>query len=152
MSDDPLSRFTGKKAPSASAKPPSASAQPPSSALHSDHEDYEAFNNKVRPVCIEIRCHRTGLSYSIPYAHLGAIVFNFRTGKELLFTGCGLAVKVEGWSLGEIARALRLHTCAVIEDHSTDHAAAPRPADPNAAFIEKITVEVPRATPAPQGK
>jgi hypothetical protein len=107
-----------------------------------DREDYLAFDNKVRPVSLEVRCHRSGLSHSIQYAHLGAVTFNFRTGKELMFSGCGLAVTIKGRNLGEIARALRLHSCDLIQDYDPATAARPESSDPHAAFVESITVEV----------
>jgi hypothetical protein len=154
MADDPLTKFAGKlglKQPTASSKPPSS----PDRLAEMEavgREAYEAFDNKVRPVCLELRCNRTGLSYSLPYAHLGAIVFNFRTGGEMLFTGCGLAVTIKGRNLGEIARALRLHTCAIVEDYSPEHAIQPQPVDAKAPFIESITVDVPRGMPSLAGK
>jgi hypothetical protein len=144
MSDDPLTKFTGKfrtKSPTASAKPPSGQERS-SDVEEESPEAYEAQKNKVRPVCLEIRCHRTGLSHSIPYAHLGAITFNFRTGAELFFTGCGLAVTIKGPNLGEIARAIRLHTCAIVQDHDPNTAVRHHPIDPDAPFVESITVEV----------
>ena len=142
MSDDPLTKFTGKlgsKSPTASAKPPSARERT-REVEEEGREAYEAFDNKVRPVCLEIRVHRTGLSHSIQYAHMGAITFNFRTGGELFFTGCGLAVTIKGRNLSDIARAIRLHTCAIIQDQSPDH--LPQPADSEASWVESITVEV----------
>jgi hypothetical protein len=142
MADDPLSRFTGKfggKQPTASTRPPSAAARPTPDT--DDAQGYEAFDNKVRPVCLEIRCHRSGWSYSLPYAHMGAVVFNFRTGKELSFTGSGLGVTIEGWNLGHIALALRLHSCSLLADHDPQDGMRPLPGDP-AAFIERIRVEV----------
>ena len=143
MSDDPLSVFRSKfppKAPAAPAAPraPGHVAQ----AEPDDREEYQAFDNKVRPVSLEIRCHRSGLSHSIQYAHLGAVTFNFRTGKELIFSGCGLAITVRGRNLGEIARALRLHSCDLIQDYDPASAARPESSDPHAAFVEIITVEV----------
>ena len=79
--NDPLAMFRKKlrpQAPTASARPPS---EPAPDADADGPEAYEAFDNKVRPVCVELRCNRTGLSHSVPYAHLGAITFNFRTGR-----------------------------------------------------------------------
>jgi hypothetical protein len=141
MAEDPLTKFArkfGSKSPTASAKPPS-SAERVSDMEADERENHEAFDNKVRPVCLELRCHRSGLSYSIPYAHLGAIIFDFRTGRNLMFTGCGLTVKIKGQALGEIARAIRLHTCAIIQDCPEGSTS---PVDPNASFVESVTVKV----------
>jgi hypothetical protein len=150
--DDPLTKFTGKmgsKSPTASAKPPSA-REPTRDLQDGGREAYEAFDNKVRPVCLEVRCWRSGLSHSIPYAHMGVITFNFRTGAELFFTGSGVAVTVKGRNLSEIARAIRLHTCAIIQDQSPDH--LPQAADSDAAFVESISVEVLRGPATAKAK
>jgi hypothetical protein len=147
MADDPLTKFArkfGAKSPTASSKPPSSAERVPDTDAD-DRDNYEAFDNKVRPVCLEIRCNRSGLSYSLPYGHMGAIIFDFRTGRNLMFTGCGLTVKIKGQALGEIARAIRLHTCALIQDCPEGSMS---PVDPNASFVESVTVEVMRS-PAP---
>jgi hypothetical protein len=140
MADDPFTTLTkGLRpgAPTASAKPP---ARQPEAASDADTEDdYYAFNNKVRPVCVELCCHRTGISYSIPYAHLGALIFNFRTARELSFTGAGLGVTIRGHNLGGIARALRLHCCSRIDDYSPSHSGRPREGK---AFVESLEVKV----------
>jgi hypothetical protein len=154
MSDDPLTKFTGKlgsKSPTASSKPPSS----PERAREMDDEGREAYDaqgHKVRPVCIELRCHGSGLSHSIPYAHLGVITFNFRTGGELFFTGSGVAVTIKGRNLQEIARAIRLHVCDYIQDHSPEEARHGPPSDPQAAFVESIKVEVLRGPPTAKAK
>jgi len=148
MADDPLSKFTQKfrmKSPTASSKPPS-SAERVADVEDNDRENYEAFDNKVRPVCLEIRCHRSGLSYSIPYAHMGALIFNFRTGRELIFTGCGLTVTIKGRNLREIARAISLHTCDFIQDCPEGSTG---PVD-NASFVESIRVDVATRQGAPR--
>lgn len=137
MADDPLSKFTGKVRGTA----PTASAKPPAGSQDAEDDGYEAFDNKVRPTCLEIRCHRSGLSYSVPYAQMGAVVYHFRTRAELSFSVCGLGVTVEGRNLGDIALALRMHTCALIEDFNPQDA-RPEPRDPNAAFVKSISVQV----------
>jgi hypothetical protein len=136
--DDPLSRFArqfGTKSPTASAKPPAGSQDA------EENDAYESFNNKIRPTCLEIRCHRSGFSYSVPYAQMGAIIYNFRTRGTLSFSVCGLGVIVEGRNLGDIALALRMHTCALIEDFDPQDA-RPEPRDPSPAFIKSISVQV----------
>lgn len=148
--DDPLAVFRAKlhpQSPTASAQHPS---EPRAGAEPEDHEAYEPFSNKVRPVCVELRCHRTGLAHFVPYAHLGAITFNFRTGRDLYFTGCGLAVTIRGRNLGEVARALQLHSAHLIQDFDPS-AGSRSPADPNAAFVEVIQVEV-LGAPRPQAR
>jgi hypothetical protein len=139
MADDPLSKFTGKLRGTA----PTASAKPPSSHDPATDEDGDEtyFNNKVRPICLQIRCHRSGLSYTVPYAQMGAIVYHFRSREELSFSVCGLGVTVEGRNLGEIELALRMHTCALIEDFNPQDARL-EPRDPNAAFVKSISVQV----------
>jgi hypothetical protein len=138
--DDPLSTFArkfGSKAPTASAKPPAGSQDP---ATEEDADEAN-FRNKVRPTCLEIRCHKSGLSYSVPYAQMGAIVYHFATRAELSFSVCGLGVTVEGRNLGGIALALRMHVCALIEDFNPKDARL-EPRDPNAAFVKSISVRV----------
>src|SRR5882724_5296828 len=105
MSDDPLSRFTSKLWP----KPPAAPASKPTLAParvvnhHLDgREPYEPFENIVRAMHLEVRCFRSGISYSLPYSHMGGIIFNFRTGGELMFTACGYAVTIKGRNLREL--------------------------------------------------
>jgi hypothetical protein len=137
--DDAIKAFTRN----ARAKAPTASSQPsfPSSPEDQPEPSQKAFDNKVRPICLQIRCHGRGFSYAIPYSHLGAIIFNFRTGGQLSFTGCGLGVTVCGRNLGDVDLALRMHACALIEDNR------PEPRDPHAAYIESIRVEVLSASP-----
>jgi hypothetical protein len=146
--DDPLSAFAKKFG----AKPLTASSSHPSArplVEDAGPDPYEALGNKVRPVCLELRCHRTGLSHSIPYAHIGAITFKFLTGDELFFTGCGLAVTIQGRNLHEIARAIKLHTCDYVQDRSPDAALHAEPIDRYAAFVELIKVEVLYGKPSP---
>lgn len=147
MADDPLSRFTSKfrKAPPAVVP---AAAPPPSLVVNHGtggreaYEAYEPFENEVRTSSVELRCCRSGLSYFIPYAHLGVVVYNFRTGKDIFFTGGGYAVTIAGRNLRAIVMALRLHTCGTIQDFHPDIFAQPQPEDPLAPFVEAITVEV----------
>lgn len=145
MGDDPLTRFTSRLRPQTAA---AAAPKPqPAPALVVDHhtggrQAYEAFENQVRSMNVEVRCFRSGLSYSIPYAHLGAIVFNFRTGGELMFTGCGYAVTIKGRNLRDILLALNLHTCGFIQEFHPDAFVIPQPEDSTAAFVESIEVEV----------
>ena len=92
MSDDPLTRFTSKHR----SKPESASIpQPtlPPTIVHHEvdgrqaYEAYEPFENEVRTTSVELRCNRSGLSYFVQYAHMSPIVFNFRSGGEIFFSG-----------------------------------------------------------------
>jgi hypothetical protein len=68
-------------------------------------------------------------------------VYNFRTRAELSFTACGLGVTVDGGNLGEIALALKMHTCSLIEDFNP-LAGHLEPRDPSAPFVKTIRVEV----------
>ena len=146
MADDPLSRFTQRVRPQLQPAV-SAQAKPQAAALVVNHDNhgrqpYEAFDNQVRAMNVEVRCMRTGLSYSIWYSQMGGIVFNFRTGGELMFTGCGYAVTIKGRNLRHILMALNLHTCGYIQDFHPDAFILPQPEDPAAPFVESIEVEV----------
>jgi len=148
MSDDPLSKFTSRVRPKPEAVSPPQPTLPPSLVHHEadGREPYEAFDNKIRAMNIEVRCFRTGLSYSIPYGHMGGILFEFVTGKRLKFTGGGFGVAIEGRNLRDILLALNLHTCGFIQEFSPAHHIVPQPVDPAAPFIERIDVEVLRPT------
>jgi hypothetical protein len=148
-SDDALSRFrhivSPKKATAPEAGRPqglsdrSAARNPEGS---STYEAYEPFENEVRTTNVEIRCHRTGLSYFMQYAHMSAIVFNFREEDAIFFTGDGYAVTIRGRHLRAVVMALRLHTCGTIQDFDPDLHVDAQPLDPNAACVESIEVEV----------
>ena len=149
MSDDPLIRFTAKLRPASQAAPAAPKSTLPPGLLveHSTqgrqaYEAYEAFENEVRTTSVEIRCHRTGLSYVIQYAQMSAIVFNFRTGAEMFFSGGGFGVTIQGRNLRQMLMALRLHTCGTIQDFHADAFVLPEPVDPQAPFVENLTVEV----------
>ena len=119
MADDPLSKFTNRIRPQAQPSAPPLAKPSPAPALVVSHDahgrpPYEAFENQVRTPTVEIRCFSTGLSYSIPYSQMGAIVFEFLTGRKLMFTGCGHAVTIKGRNLRAIVLALNLHTCGYI--------------------------------------
>lgn len=106
------------------------------------YQAYEAFENEVRTTSVEMRCHRSGLSYFMQYAHMSAIVFNFRQENEIFFTGDGYAVTIVGRRLRPVVLALRLHTCGTIEDFNPDLHVDAQPLDPKAPLVECITVEV----------
>jgi len=145
MGDDPLSRFTNRIRPQAqpSASPPAKPPSAPARVVSRDaRQPYEAFENQVRTPTVEIRCFSTGLSYSLPYAHIGAIVFEFMTGRKLMFTGCGHAVTINGRNLRPIVLALNLHTCGYIQDFHPEAFILPQPEDPAAPFVESIKVDV----------
>jgi hypothetical protein len=158
MADDALTRFAGKLigwGSSSSATPPPEPAPSPDLEARTAYEAYEPFENEVRTTNVEIRCHASGFSYFIPYAHLGVIVFNFRTGARLFLTGGGYAVTIRGRNLRAIVMALRLHSCATIQDFTPDVFILPQPQDPAAPFVESIAVEVLTAakpTPPPENK
>jgi hypothetical protein len=154
MSDDPLTRFTSKlrqTPPGAADKPtlPPEVAARQSPQGRPAYEAYEAFENEVRTTSVEIRCNHTGLSYFIQYGHMSALVYNFRSGAELLFTGGGFGVTIKGRNLRLIVMALRLHTCGSIQDFHPEMFLRPEPVDPSAPFVESITVEVLRG-PGPK--
>jgi hypothetical protein len=147
MNDDPWSKFTGRH----TGKSPAAAPRP---ALVVDHEPqgpqayeafYAAFENQVRTENVEIRCHSSGLSYFFEYTQITVPVFNFRTGGEIMFTGGGYAVTIKGRNLGHIIRALRLKSCTTIQDFNSGAHIMPEPIDPDASFVESITVEALRA-------
>jgi hypothetical protein len=146
--DDLLSKFTGKFGSKPSAKPTATSTPPPDwnvePGVHGRqaYEAYTPFENEVRTTNVEIRCYRSGLSYFIPYAHMGVVVFNFRTGAEIYFAGGGYAVTIKGRNLRTLMMALRLHTCGTIQDFRADAFVLPQPEDPEAPFVESISVEV----------
>jgi len=125
---------------------------PPSLVHH--HIDggqaYEAFDNKVRAMNVEVRCHDTGLSYSIPYAHMSSVVFEFLTGKRLEFSGGGLRVNIKGRNLRDVLLALNLHCCSFIQDFHPAHHVLPQPIDPEAPFVESIEVEPLRPARPPE--
>ena len=162
MTEDLLSKFTGKVKAKVSGAPTPQQPTPPvdmgdrHGGAHGrqPYEAYEPFENEVRTTNVEIRCYSSGLSYFIPYAHMGVIVFNFRTGAEIFFTGGGYAVTIKGRNLRALMMALRLHTCGTIQDFSPEAFVLPQPVDHNAPFIESISVEVLRgtATSAEPGK
>ncbi|HTR78520.1 MAG TPA: hypothetical protein VMH39_10430 [Gemmatimonadaceae bacterium] len=144
MADDPLSKFTSTFRPSQAPAAPPRPALPPSLVPHVPHgrEPYEAFANEVRARNVEIRCWRTGLSYSIGYSHMSGIVCEFITGESLMFEGNGYGFKVKGRGLREILLALNLHTCGFIQDFHPDYFLRPEPIDPKAPFVESIEVRV----------
>src|SRR5580698_4869355 len=145
MADDTLSRFIMGKVRPQSPPEPASKPLPPELVVHhslNGREAYEAFDNKIRAMNVEVRCHRSGISYSLPYAHLGGIIFNFRTGNQLMFTACGYAVTIKGRNLRDILLALNLHTCGFIQDFDPQMFVLPEPVDPKAAFVEMIIVEV----------
>ena len=148
MADDILSKFTSKFRPSPATSPVPVVTPAPALVVNHDvgrrqgYEAYTAFENEVRTTNVELRCCRSGLSYFIPYAHIGVVVFNFRTGSEISFTGGGFAVEIEGRNLRAIVMALRLHTCGTIQDFHPDMFVLPQPVDPTAPFVENISVEV----------
>jgi hypothetical protein len=151
MSDDPLSAYRNRFRPKPESAPTPSPTLPPALTHHEadGREPYDAFDNKVRAMNVEIRCHRTEQSVSIPYAHMGGILFEFISGRRLSFTGGGFGITIEGRNLRDILLALNLHTCGFIQDFSDKHHILPQPVDPTAAFIERVTIDVLRA-PAPQ--
>jgi hypothetical protein len=147
-SDDALTRFRSlvnpKKTSAPEADMPPASASP-TAARHAEgrrYDAYEPFENEVRTTTVEIRCHSSGLSYFMQYAHMSAFLFNFREENGIFFTGDGYAVTIVGRNLRPVMMALRLHTCGTIQDFNPAHHIEPLPVDPNGPFIESITVEV----------
>lgn len=153
MADDPFSRFANKFLGKTPPAPTPAPTLPPSLTQHPDSEGrevYEAFDNQVRTPNIEIRCFRTGLSYSVPYAHMSGILFEFRTGAKLSFDASGWGFTIQGKNLREILRALNLHTCGFIQDYDPQVFALPEPHDPKAAIVARIDVVALR--PAPPAK
>lgn len=145
MSDDPLTKFTGraKAAQQAGSLPPSLVPSP-----GDGREPYEAFDNKVRTTSVDIRCFRSGLSYSIDYAHLTARVFEFLSGEKLSFSGGGYGFVIKGRNLRDLVLALNLHTCGYIQDFHPEHFILPEPVDSKAAFVENIEVVVLRPVSA----
>jgi hypothetical protein len=149
MSDDIISKFTGRHG-----KPPASGAKPALVVNHEvpgreAYEAYEAFSNEVRATSVEIRCHRSEISYFMQYARMGVITFHFRKGDRIFFTCDGHAVMIVGRNLRAIVMALRLHTCGSVQDFSPDTHIQPEPVDPTAPFVESISVEILR--PAPRG-
>lgn len=148
MADDILSKFTGRLRQSPAPAPASHAVAPPALVVnHAAHgrqayEAYEPFINEVRATNVEIICHRVGLSYFVPYAHMGVIVFRFRAGDQIFFTGGGYAVEITGRNLRAIVLALRLHTCGTIQDFDPNIFILPQPVDATAPFVESVRVEV----------
>jgi hypothetical protein len=149
MSDDPLTKFTSR-AKAQSAGPPQPTL-PPSLVPPptNGREPYDAFDNKVRTTSVEIRCHRTGLSYSIDYGQMSTRVFEFLTGENLSFSGGGYGFVIKGRNLKDLLLAINLHTCGFLQDFSAQHFILPEPVDPRAPYIESIEVVVLRPTPTP---
>ena len=144
MTDDPLQRFRNMMGGRAAPKP--APVAPTLVVNHADarepYEAYEAFDNQVRSTNVELRVHRTGLSHFIAYAHMSGLVFNFRTGAEISFIGDGCGVVIKGRSLRAIVIALNMHSCSLIQDFAPERFIRAEPIDPNAPFVESISVEV----------
>ena len=148
MNDDAVTKFMSK----AKVLPQADSPQPmlPASLVPASADGrapYEAFGNEVRAQSVEIRCYRTGLSYSIDYAHLGARVFEFLTSEKLSFSGGGFGVVIKGRNLRDLLLAINLHTCGFIQDFHPEHFIMPEPVDPAAAFVESIDIVVLRTVP-----
>jgi hypothetical protein len=146
MTEDALTKFRqqNKSTPSGPTGRPVASSHPPAGPAlpgQEAYEAYEAFGNEVRATTIELRCHDTGLAYFLPYAHMGAIIFDFRTGGQLYFTGAGYGVTIKGRGLRRIVTSMRLHACAMIQDHNPAVHALPQPEDPDATFVDSLEVE-----------
>ena len=148
MSDDPLTKFTARGKAAQQPGPPQPTL-PPSLVrpVANGREPYEAFDNKVRAMSIEIRCFRTGLSYSVDYAHLSARVFEFLSGEKLSFSGSGYGFVIKGRNLRDLSLAINLHTCGFIQDFHPDHFILPQPVDAKAAYVESIEAVVLRPTP-----
>jgi hypothetical protein len=144
MSDDTKRTFLSKFLTPEATQP----ARPPSP---DGREPYKAVDNQVRATSVEIRCFRTGISYSVEYAHLSVRVLEFLSGEKLSFTGGGYGVVIKGRNLGDILLALNLHTCGVIQDFHRAYFLPPEPANANAAFIESIEVVVLRPALTPTG-
>lgn len=148
MSDDSLKTYASRFRAATESRPAPAPMPtlPPSIAYpHADgrqaYEAYGAFDAQVRATSVEVRCHRTGLSHFFEYAAIGVPVFNFRTGRELFFTGGGYSVTIIGWNLYGIVLAMRLHSCSTIQDFSPDTHILPEPVDRSVPFIESIEVK-----------
>jgi hypothetical protein len=143
MAEDALSKFKGLfGGPKPAPAPPATFSGPPDPGTRHAYEAYEAFENEVRPSSVEIRCHSSGLSYFFDYGQIEVPIFNFRTEREIIFTGCGYAVTIRGRNLRPIMMALRLRVCGTIQEFSEAVCVLPQPIDPKAAFVESISVEV----------
>ncbi len=149
MSDDPLTKFTSR-AKAQPAGPPQPTLPPSLRPAPADgREPYDAFDNKVRTTSVEIRCHRTGLSYSIDYGQLSSRVFEFLTGEKLSFSGGGYGFVIKGRNLSDLLLAINLHTCGFLQDFHPDHFILPEPVDAKAPYIESIEAVVLRPQPLP---
>ena len=153
-SDDAMSRFrslVGMKKPPGPAKPTADFESAVRTPEPRPYEAYEAFENEVRTTNVEIRCNKSGLSYFVEYAQMSPIVFDFREAKGIFFSAGGYGFTIKGTSLRAIIMALRLRTCGTIEDFNPDLHVDPQPLDPNAPFVENITVKVLRAQKQGEG-
>ena len=151
MSDDPLTKFTGRAKAAQEAGPLQPSLPPSLVPSPGDgREPYEAFDNKVRTTSVDIRCFGSGLCYSIDYAHLTARVFEFLSGEKLSFSGSGYGFVIKGRHLRELVRALNLHTCGFIQDFHPAYFILAEPVDPEPPYVESIEVVALRpVSPAP---
>jgi hypothetical protein len=143
MADDPLAKFTSRVRPKPDGVAPPQPTLPPSLTHHEEADGrhpYEAFENQVRAMNVEVRCYRSGLSHSIPYAHMSGILFEFLNGRRLQFNGGGFGVTIIGRNLRDMVLALNLHTCGFIQEYSPAHHILPQPDDPKAPFVERIDV------------
>lgn len=146
MSDDLLSKYIDKRAGKAPATASRAELvvdhKPQAPNASGAYAAYEAFGNEVRAVSVEIRCNRTDFAYFMPYAHMGVVVFNHRTGTEIFFTCGGYAVTILGRHLRGIVLALRLHSCSSIQDFVPEEFVRPEPTADEVPFVDSIVVQV----------
>ena len=146
--DDFLTKFKEAFKGKTAASPPSQPTLPPEltrktpPAARKAYEAYEALENEVRTSNVEIRCHRTGLAYYFDYAHITVPVFTFATGEGIYFTGGGYGVVIKGRALGRTMLALRMKSCSAIQDFNPEKHILPEPLDPEASFVESISVEL----------
>jgi hypothetical protein len=156
MADDPLTKFTSMVRPRSPASPESQQPPPTPPAVSKDQdgrEAYEAFDakDKAHAHGLDIRCtSRLGaLSYLVMYGHLSAVAYDRRTWTRIFMTANALAIEIRGRNLRLIVEAIRIRTCSFIQEYSQDEHILPLPVDPDAPFIESISVEVIGSQTAP---
>jgi hypothetical protein len=143
--DDPLSLFRKKPAvptPRTPAPPPAiAVPRPTPGDSRQAYDAYVPFENKVRATNVEISCSRSRLSYFFDYALISVPILT-HAGDRIYFNGAGYAVTITGRNLRPLMLALRMHSCATIQDFSAELFILPEPIDRAAPFVERISVEV----------
>lgn len=137
---DPLAPF--RKAPRVVASQPATVSAP---VL--DHGEYIAFGVKDRVDCMKI--HFANNPSRSPLARPHDIIYS-PLGVDFVLLWDFLIIEVTGKNLLDVVHAIQAGTCDFIQEFDRDRWAVPK--DTSAAFIESISVFVPKGAPDGKGQ